>query len=76
MIEDHGCKKINFMAGFEHTSFRMREIGIFKKVLEQNDLVFEPERLAYDSFGRCRQDTPVKNGLQNGSVENKVCRKQ
>lgn len=50
VIEDHGCKKINFMAGFEHNEFSDARIGIFKKVLEQNDLVFEPERLAYGQF--------------------------
>ena len=50
VIEDHGCKKINFMAGFEHNEFSDARIGIFKKVLEQNDLAFEPERLAYGQF--------------------------
>ena len=76
VIEDHGCKKINFMAGFEHNEFSDARIGIFKKVLEQNDLAFEPERLAYGQFWEMPARHACEEWVAKCSAENKVCRKQ
>lgn len=50
IVEHHGCKKINFMAGFENNDFSDARIWTFQKVLEENDVLYEEERLAYGQF--------------------------
>lgn len=50
IVEYHGCKRINFMAGFENNEFSDARIDIFKKVLRENQIPFEKERLAYGQF--------------------------
>lgn len=50
VVEQHGCKKINFMAGFENNDFSDARIRIFRKVLEENQIEFEESRLAYGQF--------------------------
>lgn len=50
VVEYHGCRKINFMAGFEDNEFSDARIGIFQKVLAENGLPFEKERLGYGQF--------------------------
>lgn len=50
IVEHHGCKKINFMAGFENNDFSDARIRTFQKVLEENNVLFEEDRLAYGQF--------------------------
>lgn len=50
IVEQHGCKKINFMAGFENNDFSDARIRMFQSVLEENDITFEESRLAYGQF--------------------------
>lgn len=50
VVEHHNCKKINFMAGFENNSFSDTRIQVFQRVLKENGIPFEPERLAYGQF--------------------------
>lgn len=50
VVETHGCKCINFMAGFENNDFSDARIASFKKVLAENNIEFEEDRLAYGQF--------------------------
>ncbi|MCD7824903.1 MAG: GGDEF domain-containing protein [Clostridiaceae bacterium] len=50
VIEYHGCKKVNFMAGFEDNEFSDARISCCQKVMQENGLVFEKDRLAYGQF--------------------------
>lgn len=50
IVEFHGCKRINFMAGIENNDFSDARIHIFQKVLRENGIPFEKERLAYGGF--------------------------
>lgn len=50
VVEDHGCKKINFVAGVKDNAFSDERINCFKKVLAENNIEFEPQRLGYGDF--------------------------
>lgn len=50
VVEEHGCKKINFVAGFKGNEFSNERIDIFKKVMAENNLEVEDERIAYGDF--------------------------
>ena len=50
IVEYHGCKRINFMAGTENNDFSDARLHIFQKVLKENGIPFEKERLAYGGF--------------------------
>ncbi len=50
IIEDHGFKKVNMIAGFKGNAFSDNRINIYKKVLEENGLPFEEKRLGYGDF--------------------------
>lgn len=60
IVEHHGCKRINFMAGFENNDFSDARINIFKKVLKENNLTFEQERLGYGQFW----EMPARNNCE------------
>ncbi|WP_295209951.1 GGDEF domain-containing protein [Ruminococcus sp.] len=66
VIEHHGCRRVNFIAGIKGNDFSEERVEAFKKVLRDNDIDFEPERLGYGDFG----DTPtikvVEDFLQSG----------
>lgn len=47
IVEYHGCKRINFMAGLENNEFSDARIRTFQKILEENQVPFEQDRLAY-----------------------------
>lgn len=57
IVEYHGCRRINFMAGMENNEFSDARIQIFQKVLKENGIAFEEERLAYGEFW----ETPARN---------------
>lgn len=50
IVEYHDCKRINFMAGMENNEFSDTKIHIYQKVLQENGIPFEEDRLAYGEF--------------------------
>lgn len=50
VVEYHRCKRINFIAGIKDNVFSEERIDCFKKVLAENNIPFEPERLGYGDF--------------------------
>ncbi len=50
IVEHHGCRTINFMAGFQNNDFSDARINIFKKVLAENHIPFDEKRMAYGQF--------------------------
>lgn len=50
MIEDHGYRTINFMAGVPGISYAEERLDVYKEVLEENGIPFEPERVFYGYF--------------------------
>ena len=50
VIEDHGCREVDFFAGFRGNEFSEERLNIYKKVLEENGIPFEDMRVHYGDF--------------------------
>ena len=50
MIEDHGYKKVNFIAGIKDNEFSDERIAVYREVLEKNGIPFDPGRVYYGDF--------------------------
>ncbi|RKM61435.1 GGDEF domain-containing protein [Butyrivibrio sp. CB08] len=50
VIDVHGCRKINMVAGFEGDHFSDERIEAYKQVLEEKGIPFEEKRLGYGNF--------------------------
>lgn len=50
MIEVHKPKRINFIGGIENNSFSEERHEVFKKVMADNGLEFDPRRFGYGNF--------------------------
>lgn len=60
VVEHHGCRKVNMIAGTKGNSFSDERINIYKKVLAQNNVPIEPERIKYGDFW----ETPAKKAVR------------
>lgn len=50
IVEHHGCRKVDMFAGFRGNSFSEERIEVYKKVLADNGIAFDPDRLHYGDF--------------------------
>lgn len=50
MVEDHGYRTINFMGGMPENSYSQERLTVFKEVLAQNNIPYEPERVYWGYF--------------------------
>ncbi|HBI61881.1 MAG TPA: hypothetical protein DDY31_11835 [Lachnospiraceae bacterium] len=50
VVEEHGCRKVNMLAGFKGHPLSEERVQVYKKVLQENGIPFEQERLAYGDF--------------------------
>ncbi len=50
MIEYHGYRKVNFIAGFPDNAFSDERLAVYKEVLEHNGIPYEPDRVYYGGF--------------------------
>ena len=60
VIQDHGARKINMLAGFKNNLYSQMRIEQYKKVLAENGIPFEEERLGYGDFW----DRPARREMQ------------
>lgn len=61
IVEYHGCKRVNMLAGFKGNNFSDARIEAYKKVLVENGIPFEQERVAYGDFW----ERPAKKAVEN-----------
>ena len=61
VIEDHGCRRVNMLAGFKDNELSDERIEVYKRVLQENDIPFEEERLAHGDFW----DRPTRKAMQD-----------
>ncbi|MGN0633962.1 MAG: EAL domain-containing protein [Oscillospiraceae bacterium] len=66
VVKDHGCKRINFLAGIKGNAFSEERVDCFKKVLAENDIEFEPQRLGYGDFWDVPARRAVEGFLESG----------
>lgn len=50
VIETHGCRTVNFMAGIKDNEFSEMRVSCFRKVLAENNIPFDERRLGYGNF--------------------------
>lgn len=67
VVEDHGCKKVNMLAGFKGNPMSEERIQAYKRVLQENGIPFEEERLGYGDFW----DRPTRKVMQKFLAEGK-----
>lgn len=57
VIEYHGCRNVNFIAGFRGNDYSEARIKCYKKILAENNIPFDENRLGYGDFW----ETPTIN---------------
>lgn len=50
IIADHGLTKVNFIAGIEGNSFSEERHDVYKKVLAEQGIPYDPKRVGYGQF--------------------------
>ncbi len=50
IVEYHGCRRVNFIAGFKGNEFSEARIECYKRILAENDIPFDENRLGYGDF--------------------------
>lgn len=50
VVEHHGCKNVYMMAGMKDNSFSQERIDTYRKVLEQNGIEFDQNKVMYGCF--------------------------
>ena len=50
VIRDHGCRRVNFLAGNKGNSFSEERLAMYKKVLTEEHIAIEEKRIGYGDF--------------------------
>lgn len=50
VVEEHGCRYVNMIAGDKGERFSEERIEVYRKVLEENGIPFEQERVGYGNY--------------------------
>lgn len=67
VIIDHGLTKVNFIAGIEGNSFSEERHDVYKKVLAERGIPYDPERVGYGQFW----DMPTRDVMEKFLAEGK-----
>lgn len=68
VVEHHGCRKVDMIAGIKDNEFSEDRIRAYKEVLEENGIPFEEKRLKYGEFW----DIPARNATRQFLEESGV----
>lgn len=60
IVEDHKVRYVNMLAGFRNNPFSDERIAVYRKVLEENGIPFEEERVGYGDFW----DRPTRKAVK------------
>ncbi|MBR1765030.1 MAG: GGDEF domain-containing protein [Ruminococcus sp.] len=66
VINVHGCRRINLIAGMKDNPFSEERIERFKKELAEHGIPFEPSRLGYGDFWELPTRKVVEGWLSSG----------
>lgn len=50
VVEEHGCRYVNMISGDKGHSFSEERIAVYRKVLEENGIPFDRERIGYGNY--------------------------
>ena len=68
VVEYHGCRKVNMIAGVRDNEFSEDRIRAYKEVLAENGIPFEEKRLAYGEFW----DRPTRTAMAQFLAEDEL----
>lgn len=60
IVEHHGCRRVNMLAGMKNNDFSDERIAVFKKVLAENNIPIEEERIKHGEFW----DLPARKAVK------------
>ncbi|RKI43538.1 GGDEF domain-containing protein [bacterium D16-51] len=66
VVEDHGCRKVDMIAGFKGHPLSEERIQVYKKILQENGIPFEEGRLWYGDFWDRPTRAVMKEILEDG----------
>ncbi len=66
MVEHHHPKYINFIAGFKDNEFSEERIEVYKKVLRENNIPIEDDRIGYGEFWEAPAAAVLQTFLDSG----------
>ncbi len=66
IIVDHHLTKVNFIAGIKGNSFSEERLDIYKKVLAEQGIPYDPERVGYGDFWDYPTREVMKEFLKDG----------
>ena len=66
IIVDHKLTKVNFIAGFEGNDFSEERHDVYKKVLAEQGIPYDPERVGYGNFWEYPTRQVMKKFLADG----------
>lgn len=67
VIIDHGLTKVNFIAGIEGNSFSEERHEVYKKILAEKGIPYDPERVGYGQFW----EMPTRDVMEKFLAEGK-----
>lgn len=65
VVEEHGCRRVNMLAGIKNNSFSEERVDIYRKVLQENGILVEEERIGYGDFWEMPAKEAVKKFLDS-----------
>jgi len=65
VIEDHGCRKVNFMAGIKGNDFSENRLDCYKRVLAENGIEYDEQRVGYGDFWEAPTITAMDNFMKS-----------
>ncbi|MCR5742762.1 MAG: GGDEF domain-containing protein [Lachnospiraceae bacterium] len=68
VVEHHGCRRINFMAGMRNNEYSDARIASYKKVLEEHNIPVEEDRIYYGDFWQWPTQDAMREMLSKGEV--------
>lgn len=61
VFEFHGCRRVNFIAGEKDNYASIKRFEIYKQLLDEKNIAYEPERVGYGEF----KSEPVKKVMDD-----------
>lgn len=68
MVEFHGYRNINFMGGMPDNSFSNERLDVFKQVLQENNIPYDPKKVYYGHFWEVPTVEAMKKMLEDHPV--------
>lgn len=65
VVEEHGCRYVNMIAGDKGNRFSEERIDMYRKVLAENNIPFEEERIGYGDYWECPVTAVMKQFFES-----------